>query len=77
MGVADLYDFKRPQEARELVSVNSYKAVREVLDDPKTYKGTYEDHMKLLTDGYGFFLAMEEPSRHQRDMNVVSIWLRS
>ncbi|KAF8600486.1 heme peroxidase [Ceratobasidium sp. AG-I] len=71
MGIADLYDFRRPEEARELVSVNSYKAVREVLSDPKTYKGTYEEHMKLLTDGYGFFLAMDEPSRHQKDMNVM------
>lgn len=68
-----LYDFRRPEKAREIVHVDSYKAVREVLSDPKTYKGTYEKNMKSLTDEYGFFLAMDEPSRHQRDMNVVSV----
>ncbi|KAH7335533.1 heme peroxidase [Rhizoctonia solani] len=71
MGIADLYDFKRPGESRHTVGVNSYKAVREVLGDPKTYKATYEPHMKDLTDGYGFFLAMDDPVAHQRDMNIM------
>ncbi|CAE6536627.1 unnamed protein product [Rhizoctonia solani] len=72
MGIADLYDFERPEEARHIVGVNSYKAVREVLGDPETYKAaTYEQHMKDLTNGYGFFLAMDDPVSHQRDMNVM------
>ncbi|KAG8731386.1 hypothetical protein FRC11_004322 [Ceratobasidium sp. 423] len=71
MGIADLYDFKRPEEARHIVGINSYKAVREVLGDPKTYNVTYEQHMKELTNGYGFFLAMDDPVSHQRDMNVM------
>ncbi|CAE6443003.1 unnamed protein product [Rhizoctonia solani] len=71
MGIADLYDFKRPEQTRHTVGVNSYEAVRKVLGDPKTYKATYETHMKDLTDGYGFFLAMDDPVAHQRDMNVM------
>ncbi|KAJ1306560.1 hypothetical protein OPQ81_007561 [Rhizoctonia solani] len=71
LGIADQYDFKRPGEARHIVGINSYKAVREVLGNPKTYKGTYEQHMKELTNGYGFFLAMDDTAAHQRDMNVM------
>ncbi|CAE7179209.1 unnamed protein product [Rhizoctonia solani] len=71
MGILGLYDIERPEAARHTVGVNSYKAVREVLGDPKTYKATYEEHMKDLTNGYGFFLAMDDPVAHQRDMSVM------
>ncbi|CEL56219.1 prostaglandin-endoperoxide synthase 2 [Rhizoctonia solani AG-1 IB] len=71
MGIAKDYDFDRPGEARHTVGINSYKAVREVLGNPKTYKATYEQHMKELTNGYGFFLAMDDPAAHQRDMSVM------
>lgn len=69
--VAHLYDFKRPTEARKTVGVNSYQAVRTVLGDSKLFKATYDAHMKELTNGYGFFLAMDDPAKHQRDMNVM------
>ncbi|QRV88586.1 heme peroxidase [Ceratobasidium sp. AG-Ba] len=65
------YDFERPKKAREIISVNSYAAVRQVLGDPKTYRGTYEAHMKGLTDGYGFFLAMDNPAEHKKDMGMM------
>ncbi|CAE6468800.1 unnamed protein product [Rhizoctonia solani] len=71
MGIVGSYDLKRPVEARHIVGINSYKAVREVLGNPKIYKATYEQHMKELTNGYGFFLAMDDPAAHQRDMNVM------
>ncbi|KAF8677681.1 heme peroxidase [Rhizoctonia solani] len=71
MGIIDLYDLRRPEEARHIVGINSYKAVREVLNNPAIYNATYEKHMKELTNGYGFFLAMDDPAAHQRDMNVM------
>ncbi|KAG9083295.1 hypothetical protein FRC07_013955, partial [Ceratobasidium sp. 392] len=69
--VADHYDFKRPQEAREVVGVNTYEAVREVLSDPTTYSVTYVENMNRLTNGYGFFLAMDDPVKHRKDMNIM------
>jgi hypothetical protein len=72
MNIVDLYDCERPKESREVVSVNSYAAVRAVLSDSRTYPGTYVEHMKHLTDGYGFFLAMDDQTAHQKDMSVVS-----
>lgn len=74
LGVANLYDFERPKGARKIVGVNSFKAVQEVLGDPKTYQVTYAENMKSLTDGYGFFLAMDDPARHQNDLNVVGVY---
>ncbi|KAG9091000.1 hypothetical protein FRC06_000785 [Ceratobasidium sp. 370] len=71
MGIADQYDFERPKEAREVVGVNSYAAVREVLGDPKTYAVTYVENMNALTNGNGFFLAVDDPTRHQKDLSVM------
>jgi len=71
MGIADQYDFERPKEARKVIGVNSYAAVREVLGDPKTYAVTYVQNINTLTNGYGFFLATDDPTRHQRDLNVM------
>ncbi|KAG8780137.1 hypothetical protein FRC12_023407 [Ceratobasidium sp. 428] len=71
LGVADQYDFRRPREAREVIGVNTHKAVREVLSDAKTYSVTCVENMNYLTGGYGFFLAMDDPVKHQKDMGLM------
>ncbi|KAG8750070.1 hypothetical protein FRC12_013089 [Ceratobasidium sp. 428] len=71
LGIAGQYDFRRPRKAREVIGVNTYKAVREVLGDNKTYPVTYVENMNHLTGGYGFFLAMDDRVKHQKDMNLM------
>lgn len=51
--IKELYDFVRPKPEEEILSVNSYAGVNQVLFDYQSFKVTYERTMKRLTNGYG------------------------
>lgn len=57
-------------------SVNTLKGVKRVLQDMRTFKTVYGESMEYLTNGYGFFLAFDEPSKHAADRKLVAGALR-
>ncbi|KAG8894697.1 hypothetical protein FRB99_001047 [Tulasnella sp. 403] len=71
LDLVDKYDFERPKTEKPVVSVNTWDGVKQVLGDYRSFKTTYEEHMKALTNGYGFFLAFDDPAKHLADMKIV------
>ncbi|KAG9014307.1 hypothetical protein FRB90_005401 [Tulasnella sp. 427] len=69
--IKELYDYVRPGPETPFVTVNSYAGVNQVLFDYKSFKVTYERTMKRLTNGYGFFLAFDEPAKHLKDLKLM------
>ncbi|KAG8908060.1 hypothetical protein FRC01_007508 [Tulasnella sp. 417] len=69
--IKELYDFVRPGAEGEILTVNSYAGVNQVLFDYQSFKVTYERTMKRMTNGYGFFLAFDEPAKHLRDLKLM------
>ncbi|KAG8952208.1 hypothetical protein FRC04_004915 [Tulasnella sp. 424] len=69
--IKELYDFVRPGSEQEITTVNSYAGVNQVLFDYQSFKVTYERTMKRLTNGYGFFLAFDEPAKHLKDLKLM------
>ena len=57
-------------------SVNTFKGVQRVLQDMRTFKTVYGESIKYLTNGYGFFLAFDEPSKHTTARRLVAGALR-
>jgi linoleate 10R-lipoxygenase len=45
-------------------SINTFRGVERVLADMRTFKTVYGEPMEYLTNGYGFFLAFDDPARH-------------
>lgn len=45
-------------------SVNTLKGVQRVLGDMRNFKTIYGESIEYLTDGHGFFLAFDEPFKH-------------
>ncbi|KZO96936.1 heme peroxidase [Calocera viscosa TUFC12733] len=71
LDMAQRYNFDRPKRQPEMRAVNSYEGVKQVLRDHRTFKTTYGPNMKHLTDGYGFFLAFDDPAKHNRDRQMM------
>ncbi|EJU03113.1 linoelate diol synthase [Dacryopinax primogenitus] len=65
------YNFDRPIKLPAIRAVNSYEGVKHVLRDHRTFKVTYGPNMKFLTEGYGFFLAFDDPAKHNRDRQMM------
>ena len=60
LGVANKYDFARPKPQPIPKVVDTISGIRYVFADYNKFKTTYGDDMRLLTDGYGFFLVFED-----------------
>lgn len=63
LGTVQNYSFDRPKPQPIPKIVDTLTGIRYVFGDPTKYKVTYGDDMRLLTEGYGFFLVFEEPAR--------------
>jgi cytochrome P450 len=57
-------------------SVNTSKGVQRVLKDMRTFKTVYGGAMEYLTNGYGFFLAFDDPIKHSRARKLMekALW---
>ncbi|KAG8842829.1 hypothetical protein FRB96_004714 [Tulasnella sp. 330] len=69
--LADQYAIDRPITTPEVISVNTWAGVTAVLTDYKTFSVTYGDAVRALTNGYGFFIAWDEPAKHLADMDLM------
>jgi len=74
VGVLDRYKTPRPPTTPipHGQSVNTLKGVQRVLKDMRTFKTVYGETMKYLTNGYGFFLAFDEPATHKSARVLVA-----
>jgi len=45
-------------------SINTFKGVQRVLGDMRTFKTVYSESIDYLTNGHGFFLAFDDPYKH-------------
>jgi hypothetical protein len=78
IGILELY--KMPAPPTDPIphgqSINTFQGVQRVLGDMRTFKTVYGNAMRDLTDGYGFFLAFDEPAMHgpARKLVAKALW---
>ena len=63
LGIAGQYNFDRPKAQPIPKVVDTLQGIRYVFNDPIKYNTIYGDDMRLLTDGYGFFLVFEDAQK--------------
>ncbi|CAL1708758.1 unnamed protein product [Somion occarium] len=67
LGVADQYSYDRPKAQPIPKVVDTLAGIRYVFADYQKFKTTYGDDMRMLTNGYGFFLVFDEQPKHETD----------
>ena len=77
-GILKLYNALPPptEPIPHAQSVNTSKGVKRVLTDMRAFKTVYGKAMEYLTNGYGFFLAFDDPAKHTRarEMMGKALW---
>ena len=77
-GILKRYDTLPPsiKPISYIQSVNTSEGVQRVLRDMRTFKTVYGEAMEYLTDGYGFFLAFDDPIKHTRARKLMekALW---
>jgi hypothetical protein len=61
--VASKYDFTCPVASALPKILNTMMGIRNVFNSPDTYHIIYEEDLKTLMEGYGYFLNMEDAAR--------------
>jgi len=78
--IGTLGRYKTPRPSTELIphgqSVNTFKGVQRVLGDMRTFKTVYSETTEYLTNGYGFFLAFDQPNKHSAARRLMgnALW---
>ncbi|KAH7106072.1 heme peroxidase [Auriculariales sp. MPI-PUGE-AT-0066] len=70
-GVADQYDFEMRSTYKVVKVVDTAEGVRNALKDWRTFRSSYGDSMKEITNGYGTYLAWDDTLKHRRDRLLI------
>ncbi|CAG8445221.1 1573_t:CDS:1 [Acaulospora colombiana] len=74
-GELDQFDFSTPavseDQQQKIHPVLSYGGCRKVLSEKDTFNVTYNEDMKLIMGGVGFFLGRDETSVHNQDRSRI------
>ncbi|MCV2423659.1 hypothetical protein LNV47_24045 [Paucibacter sp. DJ4R-1] len=71
LGLANLYDFNRPNEAPIPKPLNNFTAIKHVSNDITKYKVPYGPDMRYLTLDRGMFLIFDEQPHHDDDRRIA------
>ncbi|KIM75809.1 hypothetical protein PILCRDRAFT_665455 [Piloderma croceum F 1598] len=68
--VSKLYDWDKPRP-RYIKSLETRSAISHVFNNPAVYSTTYGPRFKLLTNGYGFLLGMDNEKLHDEEQIMI------
>lgn len=71
--IADKYNFARPRPLPIPKIVDTIQGIRTVFNDSVKFKTNYPD-MRMLTEGYGFFLVFDSEDQQKHDKDKAWAW---
>jgi len=70
-GVLEKYDLARSPSDRELISIQTHEACKQVWEDRDTFRVMYQAAIRNCTDGHDFLIGWDDVKRHDERSNIL------